>query len=194
MVNKLSVALVNKLLNENSSDDERELYVYGCFIMISHLLFLLITCAAGLLLGCFWKSLIFYVEFQFIRRYAGGYHASTETRCEIMSALLLITCVVFIRLTESLSLAVAVLTLLAALCIFFLCPLDTPDKPLNEEETKYFRKISRLILSAILVIVLISYAFNITLSLIPSCMSLILESILLLAGKAKDVYIKRCAQ
>lgn len=194
MINKLSEALVNKLLDADSSDDERELYVYGCFIMISHLLFLIITCAAGALLGCFVKSLIFYVEFQFIRRYAGGYHASTETRCEIMSALSLLICVAFIKMTEELNIALALLTLPAAVCIFFLCPLDTPEKPLSKDEMIYFRKISRLILSVIFVIILISFVFNLTVSLVPSCISLILESILLISGKAKDAYIKKCAE
>ena len=83
MINNLSTRITNKLLAKgNIAEDERELYIYGLFMLLSHLMYLVLTIVFGLIFKCFLESVIFYIAFQFIRRYAGGYHAETETRAK----------------------------------------------------------------------------------------------------------------
>lgn len=190
MINNLSIRLTDKLLSKgNITEDERELYIYGLFILISQLMYLVLACIFGLLFKCFVESIIFYIAFQFIRRYAGGYHASTETRCEILSTLSILACIVIIRLSKTYDIQTVLLLISAvsAVCIFSFCPLDTPEKPLSEKEFKYFRRISWLILLVIVFAVAVSYAFKFQVIIIPCCLSLILESILLIAGKIKKI-------
>lgn len=198
MISKLSEQLAKKLLKNSSvSEEERELYIYGFFMLLSHLMYLILASFFGLILGCFAESVVFYIAFQFIRRYAGGYHASTETRCEIMSALSILLCISVIRLSKAVDLQAVLLavTAVSALSIFILCPLDTPEKPLSDKELKYFRKISWLILLVISAAVIISYFFNFNYVFAPCCMSLILESILLISGKIqKAVVLKKNIQ
>ncbi|MGN0458379.1 MAG: accessory gene regulator B family protein [Eubacterium sp.] len=79
-------------------------------------------------------------------------------------------------------------TLMSVVLILFLCPLDTPEKPLSEKEFKYFRKISWIILLVISSIIIVSYFFKFNILFTPCCVSLILESILLVAGKIKRVH------
>ena len=141
------------------------------------------------------ESIIFYAAFQFIRRYAGGYHASTEMRCEILSTLSILACIVVLRLsmTYEFQFALLVVSAVCAVCIFTLCPLDTPEKPLSKKEVKYFRKISWLILSVISLVVIISYFVQLKwlrIFFTPCCLSLILECFLLVAGKLKQVAIE----
>lgn len=194
MINNLSVHLVDRLLAKGSIDhDERELYIYGFFMLLSQLMYFILTIVLGLLFQCFFESIIFYIAFQFIRRYAGGYHAKTETRCEILSFLSIIGSIGIIRLSEMYDFRIVLLsiTLFSAVCIFILCPLDTPEKPLSKKEFKYFRKISWFILFVITIAVAISLYFKFNLIFAPCCMSLILESILLIAGKIKSVYYNK---
>ena len=162
-------------------------------MLISHLMFLIIACVFGLILGCMFESIIFYVAFQFIRRYAGGYHASTETKCEMFSTLSILACIVVIRLSKTYDIHTVLLIIgtLSAACIFAFCPLDTPEKPLSEKEFKYFRKVSWLILLVIIVAIVVSYIFKFRIVTVPCCLSLILESILLAAGKIKRVSQKQ---
>lgn len=191
MISSLSERIANGLLKQsNIKYDEQDLYQYGFFILLSQILYLIIACIIGVLLGTFFESIIFYIAFQFIRRYAGGYHASTEMRCEILSSLSILACVVVIRLSKTYDFQIALLVISAvsAVCIAVLCPLDTPEKPLSENEFKYFRKISWLILSVISLVVIISYFVQLKwlqMFFAPCCLSLILESVLLTAGKLK---------
>lgn len=194
MISKFSELLVKYFLKQsNITDDEQDLYQYGFFVLLSQILYFIVTCIMGALFGIFFESIIFYVAFQFIRRYAGGYHASTETRCEVMSTLSILTCIVAIRLSKTydFQFALLILSAVSVLCIAVLCPLDTPEKPLSEKEFKYFRKISWLILSAISLVTLISYFVQLKwlqIFFAPCCLSLILESLLLTAGKVKKLY------
>ena len=194
MISKLSAHLTEKLLSNGTiSDKDKDLYIYGLFMLISHLMFFIIACIFGLILGCIFESIIFYIAFQFIRRYAGGYHASTETRCEILSTLSILACIVVIKLSKTYDFQTVLLliTILSAVCIFVLCPLDTPEKPLSDKEFKYFRKVSWIILFVIIVAIIVSYVFKFQVVTAPCCLSLILESILLAAGKIKRVSQKK---
>lgn len=186
MISKLSKKIVNQL---NILDDEQELYEYGFFILLSQILYFIIAIIIGTICGTVFESIIFYIAFQFIRRYAGGYHASTETRCEIFSTLSILACIVVIKLSKTYDIQTALLIISAvsAVCIFVFCPLDTPEKPLTDKEFRYFRKISWLILLAIVVAIIVSYIFKFKIVTVPCCLSLILESILLVAGKIKRV-------
>jgi len=194
MISNLSKQFADNLLaNGTITDEEHELYIYGLFMLFSQLMFLIIACVFGLILGCITESIVFYATFQIIRKFAGGYHARTETKCEIYTTLSILACIVVIRLSKVYDhrIALLIITALAAVCIFTLCPLDTPEKPLSEKEFKYFRKISWVILFVIVFAIVISYIFNFEFILVPCCMSLILESILLAAGKFKKVLQKR---
>ena len=197
MINNLAKRFADRLLaNGSISEDEQELYIYGLFMMLSSLMYLILACFLGCILGCVLESIIFYIAFQFIRRYAGGYHASTETRCEIMSTLSILACIVVIRLSKTYDFrfALLVVSTVSAVCIAVLCPLDTPEKPLSEKEFKYFRKISWLILSAISLVTLISYFVQLKwlqIFFAPCCLSLILESLLLTAGKVKKLTLNK---
>ena len=66
-----------------------------------------------------------------------------------------------------------------------MCPIDTYEKPLSEKEFKYFRKISIIILFAIITIIIIAFILKLNFLFIPLCLSLILESLLIIAGNAK---------
>lgn len=188
MISKLSAYLTEKMLSNGAiSKEDKGLYIYGLFMLISHLVFFIISCVFGLILGCVLESIVFYVAFQFIRRYAGGYHAATETSCDILSTLSILACIVVIRLSKTYDIQTALLIIsaLSAVCIFVFCPLDTPEKPLTDKEFKYFRKISWLILLAIVVTIIVSYIFKFKIVTVPCCLSLILEAILISAGKVK---------
>lgn len=194
MISKLSNYLTDKLLSNGTiGDEDKELYIYGLFMLLSQLMFFIITCIFGLVLNCIIESIIFYISFQFIRKYAGGYHASTETRCEILSTLSILACIVVIRLSKTYDIQTVLLliTTLSAVCIFVFCPLDTPEKPLSDKEFKYFRKVSWIILFVIVVAIAVSYVFKFQMVTVPCCLSLILESILLAAGKIKRVSQKK---
>lgn len=196
MINNLSTYIVDKLVSKGTvTEDERELYIYGLFMIFSHLMYLVLAIFFGLIFKCFIESVIFYIAFQFLRRYAGGYHAKTETRCEIMSALSILCCIVLIKCSKMYDINIVLLStsLVFAVLIFIFCPLDTPEKPLTDKEHKYFRKISLIILSLIIVAIIISFIFKFNIIFAPCCVSVILEGVLIGTGQIKKAYSKKRA-
>lgn len=196
MISKLSTHLTEKLLSNGTiSDEDKDLYIYGLFMLFSHLMLFIIACIFGLILGCIFESIIFYIAFQFIRRYAGGYHAKTETRCEIMSAISILCCIVLVKCSKMYDINIVLLStsLVFAVLIFTFCPLDTPEKPLTDKEHKYFRKISLIILSLIIVAIIVSFIFKFNIIFAPCCVSVILEGVLIGTGQIKKAYSKKRA-
>lgn len=196
MIGKLAYKTAKRFMkNPNTCYDKIEIYQYGFFVLYSNLIFFLLTIILGAVLNVILSSIVFYIAFFSIRQYAGGYHASTETRCEIMSTLSILACIVVIKLSKTYDFQTVLLIISAvsALCIAILCPLDTPEKSLSEKEFKYFRKMSWLILSVISLVVIISYFINLKwlqIFFAPCCLSLVLESILLVAGKLKKLIVE----
>lgn len=187
MISNLSSFLADKIfLNKDANEDERELYVYGLFMFLSHFIYLVLVCIFGCLLKCVAESIIFYFTFYQIRRFAGGYHAKTELRCGICSLTLMFLSIIAIKLSRYYNLQILFYcSLIAVITIFIIAPLDTPEKPLTEKELQYFRKKSRVILLLIFFVVVTTYFLSLNFLFAPCCMSLILESSLLIAGKIK---------
>lgn len=191
MIRRLSSKITELLIRQSKiSNGEKELYEYGFFILLSQILYFVLTIILGVILNISFESIIFYVAFQFIRRYAGGYHAATETRCEILSTLSIVASIGIIKLSKIYDFKTILLfiTLISMVLIFCFCPLDTPEKPLSKKEFKYFRKISWIILLVISSIIIVSYFFKFNILFTPCCVGLILESVLLVAGKIKRVH------
>lgn len=190
MINKLSKHFATRLFSSGSiTKDEQELYTYGFFMLFSHIMCLILACFFGIVFNCFIESVIFFTAFLFLRRYAGGYHASTETRCEILSTLSILACIIVIKLSKIFDFQnmLFMISSVSVVCVFSFCPLDTLEKPLSDKEFKYFRKISRLILFVIVAAIIVSYVFKFQFVTVPCCLSLILESILIVAGKFKRI-------
>lgn len=197
MINKLALKTTEKFVsNDNTLYDKIEVYQYGFFVLYSNILFFIIALIIGMILDVLLQSIIFFFTFFSIRQFAGGYHASTETKCEILSTLSILACIFVIKLSKiyDFQTVLLIISALSAVCIFVFCPLDTPEKPLSDKEFKYFRKISWIILFVIIVFIIVSYIFKFDILLMPCCMSLILESILIVAGKIKRVYLEKSAK
>ncbi len=196
MINKLSVKLTRRLLSKGTIEEQdTDIYIYGLFIFLSYLFYFSITILLGFLFSCVFESIIHFLTFQFIRKFAGGYHANTESRCEIMSIASIALCVLIIKLSKTFDFQIALLiiTAISAICIFFFSPLESYEKPLTDREFNRYRKISRLILLIVSALVLLSFIFEWKFLFAPSCLSITLESILLVAGKVKEgLSIKKC--
>lgn len=190
MIGVVSKKIVYHLIDKSIiNETEEELYTYGFFMLLSRTLYFILTIIFGVLLNLVPESVVFYVTFQFIRTNAGGIHASSELKCEVATTVSIFLCLGLVKLCAlyNLKVMVLVLTIVAAVFILALCPLDTPEKPLNKKEEVYFRKKSWIIVLIILAVIGISLYFEINTFIYPCSMSLILESVLLVLGKIKGI-------
>lgn len=193
MISKLASIIAEKFIkNPNVNYNKVEIYKYGFFILLSNTIFFIITIIFGIIFNSLVQSVIFYLSFFFIRQYAGGYHASTETKCEILSTFFIFTCVLIIYLSKIFDINDVLfhLGLFASLIIAVISPLDSPEKTLSENEIKCFRRICLILLIIELCIIIISYYFKLSFIFKPICIGIILESVLLIIGKIKKTLLK----
>lgn len=189
MIGSFAEKLTKRLIENGSvSEGNRELYVYGFFMLFSHAAYFALTVIFGLLLMCPVQSIVFFVAFQFVRRFAGGYHADTEIKCTVLSVSTIFISILMCRLARDFDFSVYLTApaAVSALLTAVFCPLDTPSKPLSAAEKKRCRKISLLITAVICALICLSAVFRLELILSPLCLALILEGILIAAGKLQN--------
>ena len=90
MVRKISKKVTNRLLSRNAiKDEDYEIYQYGLEQLLTSILDLLTLLVIGLIMGMIWQGIIFVLSFMLLRKYAGGYHASTPLKCYLLTTLII---------------------------------------------------------------------------------------------------------
>lgn len=189
MINKFALFFTNKfLLSRSDPEEERELYVYGIFVTLSNLLYLVLALIFGLLLNCFVESIFYFFSFRTIRIYAGGYHAKTEFRCEFFSTLLIFTSLLLIKFYKlyDIELFLILCYIISIIVIYSFSPLDNEEKALSVKEKKYYRKKSLIFTAVVLILIIAFYTFKLNSVAISCCVGVIAEGLLLGFGKIKE--------
>lgn len=190
MIYKTSRHITDKLIKHGRVDsDDRELFEYGIFLVISQIIYALVCIICGIVFKCIAESLVLYVSFNFARKYSGGFHASTELRCFIISSLSILCSVSLIKTFEIKDLRVPFIIFLAAASavIIIFSPLDTDEKPLTEDEKVLFRKKSFLVLGVLLAVCIATFP-KLRFISYSAGTAVILESVFLSLGKLKKLF------
>ena len=190
MIYKTSRHITEKLIKHGRVDsDDRELFEYGIFLVISQMIYALVCIISGIIFKCIAESLVLYVSFNFARRYSGGFHASTELRCFIFSSLSILCSVGLIKMFEikNLRMPFIILLAVASAVIIILSPLDTDEKPLTKDEKVRFRKLSFLVLGVLLAVCIATFP-KLRFISYSAGTAVILESVFLTLGKLKKFY------
>lgn len=197
MISKLSAFVTDKLYKQSIiEEDDIELFNYGLFILFSHLFFFVFSLICGIIFDLIIESAVFYVLFFFIRRYAGGIHASSEHICMISTLTSITVCLYLIKVLTfyNIKAVLFVLFFVSVVCIVAFCPLDSKSKPLTDGEKKRFRKTSLCILAGIVLVFVISLIIKKTSIQYACVLSIFLESVLLTAGKIEQFVESRRQQ
>lgn len=145
------------LLKQNAIDNDEdsiEYCKYGIEITISSLLNVLLIIIIGLIFNCALQSIIFLLVFINLRRYTGGYHASTYLRCHIvLCTSFIVLCVVMNAIQLSSWVVIFVSTIVMhifAFCIIVIfSPLENENK-LLDEKTKRVNHHKSIVFAAVL--------------------------------------------
>lgn len=183
MAGTLAESIVRKLIATSVVEEvDRELYVYGFFLLIAGSYFFFVTITLGCFLRIPLECIIFYVVFFSLRSYAGGIHAKSEAICTLLTTLALGLSLMAIKMLEISSKEMFSLLVVSDVCILFLSPIDNPGKPLDMEQLRNCRKKSLVFL---IVYNMVIFVFSI-LRLKNFCCSVLygisLEAILLSVG------------
>lgn len=194
MISRLANFLVSVAVKDTENSEKaqyREVYQYVLFIILNYILFFGYSLILGLLLGIPFQSIIFFITIVALRRYAGGYHADTEKRCLVISSAYLLIGIILIktmnlygdRINFSIILSISAL---CSLVILFLCPCDSPSKPVEKERVKGIRIKCTAIILMIFIIMLFLVKFDKSQFISIFFSAIIIETILIIAGKIKN--------
>lgn len=145
--------MISKFLTECLIDaklireDDAAIIQYGIYGLISTAFNIATILVIGACCNCIVESILFTVIFYFLRIYAGGYHTATPGKCYFFSVL-----IAFFNfgIIHKLSLGFITLTLIlipASIIIFFMAPIDSNNKPLEQLEKEIYRKKTRRIIA-----------------------------------------------
>lgn len=188
MISKLSSRISELLCGENIiTAEDRELYDYGFYLILSWGMYFLITMSFGFLFRIPWECMLFYSLFSFLRRYAGGFHASKESVCIISttSSMLLCTALIYLMATLKCVAFPLWMMLFGGGTVLLFSPLDSEEKKLNAAERTYYGRISKWITLSMVVCSLAAMWIGYTGLLYSVSCGLFLESLLLVSGKVR---------
>jgi accessory gene regulator B len=147
MIKLISSKVARILCEDEKHTDNYELYEYAIYILLSSAFHIATVIVLGLVFNLLTESLVFYLSFIVIRKFAGGYHAKTPTRCYIISiiTIVLMLCIIkWILIINYLSIYYSLFfsELVCVLILCFLSPLDTENKLLNGKERTIYKIVS----------------------------------------------------
>ena len=189
MITAIAEKLTNKLLsNGYLTAAEKEEIAYGLFTFLSRCFFLLICFFFGFLFRCSFESVAYYFTFLFVKKYAGGYHASSELRCIILSSTSIFISVLFIYICKFIStlyIVPCLVSIFAGCIICLFSPVEVKEKQLTTEEKKRFRFYSIFRVILVLFIEGICYYFSVFDICVSISIGVILEGFLISLGRKR---------
>lgn len=170
-------------------DEQYEEYVYILTMLLNIFATDITLLLIGVLMNMTWECIAFWLVYMLLRKYCGGLHFSTSLRCYLSSCIMCPIVLLFIRFMPFNAAILTAITILAAIALFILSPVEAENKPLDEKETAVFGKAARLLTAAVVIMYSIMvFAKLFTAAKIIS-LAIICVTIFAVAGK---LHLKRC--
>lgn len=161
MLKAISEKIVNWQINNGFlKEEEKKIYIYAYEIFLNQVINLLISGFVAWVFHVPAVVLVFLICYIPLRSYCGGYHASTNFRCTIISTIILVfVCIFFKNYKEYFCEWYPLVFVLSGILIIRYAPIPDINKPLDESEVDKYKKMSRIIWGLQAVIGVILYLF-----------------------------------
>lgn len=185
MIKKLASIFANKLSRNSAVNIDRDVCEYGLIILFSYVFYTMISILSGIVLNCLFESIILYISFQMLRKFAGGYHAKSEYLCELLSTSSIFLSCVSIKLLQQLDkniIIVIVLLIVSNLVIIIFAPVIPLVKDLDIAQIKHNKQLTIKLLIVIDMLILIAFVLQFARVYTALVITLLFESITVIFG------------
>ncbi len=170
-------------------EEDAGLYRYGIENGVAVAGNLLASVLFGLVTGRLGNILVFLFFYGSLRSFSGGMHCKSRTGCFIASILVLFIPAYMCDWAVSFPLAAVIIGgLIAVVVILALSPVESVNKPLNDEDFAYYRRISRCIAEWQVCTLVTLYCLDWLDYFYAGYSSLVLVAVFLIAGKISAKY------
>lgn len=125
-------------------EEQEEIVRYGLERMKDRSIAIGATFLLGGMCGMFAESIVFFLCFIGVRRYAGGYHADTQARCYVISFGITVSAFAIIKYVSISDFTFLILLHISLLVILFFSPVDCENRRLEFEEKERYGKRARI--------------------------------------------------
>lgn len=185
MLNRIAAYLSLQLIdNKIIQAEEKETYVFGIKMLFTQTAHALLILILGYFFGLFYESIVFLITYMPLRIYAGGYHASSNTRCFISSTFMIAIVLLTLKsVPEHLALPVSwALGFISLAVILYYAPVENAKKPLDDKEKTVYRNKAYGIAAFIILSMAgcfafghVSFGFTLALSIFCECVLILVE-------------------
>lgn len=186
MIADFAEKISNKMVDRGIVQKEDvELYRYGIENGITVAGNLLASVLFGILTGRLGVVLVFLLFYSTLRTYSGGVHCKSKLGCFILSMLILLVPVFSYEwVMEMVAFPVIIAVgVIAIVVILVLSPVESINKPLDDEERKYYKRISHCIVALQGCALAFLYCMNIYEYFYAGYSSMVLVAVFMIFGK-----------
>ena len=172
--------------DQKLTNEENEIVRYGLELFLIKTVFLSFALLIGYMFRNFWECFVFTFLFSGIRSLAGGYHSSTRIRCFIMSMIMYGIVICIFKLVYAyrfITFILLALSIISIVIIWFLAPVETVNRPIEEFESKKLQKKVRIMILLESAIAIIARKINLYFIIYAAFLALIFSALLVLVGK-----------
>jgi accessory gene regulator B len=162
LIINLSIWVSELLINsEIVKEEDKDIYQYGLELLISTDINVAMVMTIGIFFHKTLQTILFLLEYCFVKRYAGGYHASTYARCIITFSVLYASMLFGFEAfnINRINMSAGFICTISILLVFVLAPVEDKNKPLESEERRLYSLRSKQFLVLGVLINIILYLF-----------------------------------
>ncbi len=171
--------------NETNPNIDKDIIVYGLNSAIEQGASMFTAVLLGWIFGLTAEIIVFMVSFTLIRTYAGGYHCKKALNCYIMSSGIIVGVLAIVKFIPNGFVVVICFTVLALSIptLYKTPPVETPTKPLDEIEKKYYQKKKLINLFMETVVIFFLLSINLYSFALIICLGILVSLVVVLIGK-----------
>ena len=187
MKNNVSARITNSLIDAGAvPSEDKAIYEYGIRMGILMVINIASALLIGLFLGMVWQCIVFLLAYNPVRSYAGGYHASNQLNCYLLSIPMILTVLLGIKMIPWNGYLGVIFLFIAVMVIGFLAPVEDRNKPLNEREKTVYKRRGRMYSAILSGVALILWFAGMKQSSLSIVMALVVAAVMLVLGAIKN--------
>lgn len=143
LTEKMAVKVGNNAkLFLNVNEEQEQIIIYGAICLFQIIFAFLWVMIVGLFFGVFYEALIFTIAVSIFRKYSGGAHASSSSRCIIIGTILAVAAGSLVdKILYTLNISTVIILSMAFMIFAFItvlknAPVDSIKKPITDIETR----------------------------------------------------------
>lgn len=168
------------------SEEDYEIYEYGIRLAVMMSVNIAIMLIIGIAFKMLIESVLLLLFFGILRRYAGGYHASTPLRCFALSAVMIALGLIISNYLDGQWLIDIVIMVVLGIIVLIYAPIPDDNKPLKDGEIKRYGELAVFVYLMETCILILSAVFQMRLLVRTMASAGVLLILVLVAGIIKN--------